>query len=103
MSSIWKLIDMTFPSDRNIALKEIEKKSKLKDLELEIQIMWHMKTLSDLCGCWCAWYSREGDCRKHQKGSERAALREIQKICMLRSARIVRKVLVMNKMIDLSD
>ena len=28
-----KLIDMTVPSDRNIALKEIEKKSKYKDLE----------------------------------------------------------------------
>ena len=36
---------MTVPSDRNIALKEIEKKSKYKDLELEIQRMWHMKTV----------------------------------------------------------
>ena len=32
-------------SDRNIALKEIEKKSKYKDLELEIQRMWYMKTV----------------------------------------------------------
>ena len=36
---------MTVPSDKNIALKEIEKKSKYKDLELEIQRMWHMKTV----------------------------------------------------------
>ena len=36
---------MTVPSDRNIALKEIEKKSKYKDLELEIRRMWHMKTI----------------------------------------------------------
>ena len=36
---------MTVPSDRNIALKEIEKKSKYRDLELEIQRMWHMKTV----------------------------------------------------------
>ena len=35
---------MTVPSDRNIALKEIEKKGKYKDLELEIQTIWHMKT-----------------------------------------------------------
>ena len=37
-----KLTDMsmtTVPSDRNIALKETEKKSKCKDLELEIQRM----------------------------------------------------------------
>ena len=36
---------MTVPSDRNIGLEEIEKKSKYKDLELEIQRMWHMKTI----------------------------------------------------------
>ena len=45
VNSTCKLIDMTVPSDRNIALKEIEKKSKYKDLELEIQRMWHMKTI----------------------------------------------------------
>lgn len=39
------MIDIIVPSDKNIALKEIEKKSKCKDLELEIQRMWHMKTL----------------------------------------------------------
>ena len=35
---------MTVPSDKNIALKEIEKKSECKDLQLEIQRMWQMKT-----------------------------------------------------------
>ena len=35
VNSTCKLIDMTVPSDRNIALKEIEKKSKYKDLELQ--------------------------------------------------------------------
>ena len=36
---------LTVPSDGNIALKEMEKKGKYKDLELEIQTMWHMKTV----------------------------------------------------------
>jgi len=36
---------MTVPSERNIALKEIEKKSKYKALELEIHRMWHVKTM----------------------------------------------------------
>ena len=45
VKSTYKLIDMTVLSDRNIALKEIEKKSKYKDLELEIQRIWHMKTV----------------------------------------------------------
>ena len=35
VNSTCKLIDMTVPSDRNIALKETEKKCKYKDLELE--------------------------------------------------------------------
>ena len=43
VNSTCKLIDITVSSDRNIALKETEKKSKYKDLELEIQRMWHMK------------------------------------------------------------
>ena len=30
-----KMIDMTVPSDRNIALTETEKKNKYKDLELQ--------------------------------------------------------------------
>ncbi|XP_068750922.1 uncharacterized protein [Montipora capricornis] len=44
--STCNLIDMTLPSDRNIELKEVEKKSKYKckDLEVEIQGMWQMKT-----------------------------------------------------------
>ena len=36
VNSTRKLIDMTVPSDRNITLKEIEKKSKYRDLELEM-------------------------------------------------------------------
>ena len=48
VNSTCKLIDMTVPLDRNIALKEIEKKSKYKDLELEIQRMLHMKTVAIL-------------------------------------------------------
>ena len=45
VNSTCKLIVMTVPSDRNIALKEIEKKSKYKDIELEIQRMWRVKTI----------------------------------------------------------
>lgn len=35
---------MTIPSARNITLKEVEKKSKYKDPDLEIQKVWQMKT-----------------------------------------------------------
>ena len=38
------LIDMTVPSDRNTPVKEYDKLSKYKDLEIEIHKMWKMKT-----------------------------------------------------------
>ena len=38
------LIDMAVPADKNIANKEFEKLSKYKDLEIEIQKMWHLDT-----------------------------------------------------------
>ena len=85
VNSTCKLIDMTVPSDRNIALKEIEKKSKYKDLELEIQRMWHMKTI--------VIPVKKGMIENIEKVSKRANVTEIQKICMLGSARILRKVL----------
>ena len=44
VNSNCKLIDMTVPCDRNVSIKEMEKKSKYKDLEIEIQRMWKMKT-----------------------------------------------------------
>ena len=38
------LIDMTVPTDRNIAPKEFEKLSKYKDLEIKIGKMLHLDT-----------------------------------------------------------
>eukprot|EP00794_Sanderia_malayensis_P001843 gene1843-2075_t len=38
------LIDMSVPCDQNIAPKEFDKLSKYKDLEIEIQKMWSLKT-----------------------------------------------------------
>ena len=82
VNSTCKLIDMTVPSDRNIALKEIEKKSKYKDYR------------SDPWGCWCAWYRvKKGMVENIKKVAERATVTEVQKICMLGSARILGKVL----------
>ena len=93
VNSTCKLIDMTVPSDRNIALKEIEKKSKYKDLELEIQRMWHMKTIVIPVVVGALGTVKKGMVENIKKVSERATVTEIQKICMLGSARILRKVL----------
>ena len=83
---------MSFSSDRNIALKEIEKKSKYKDLELGVQRMWHMKTvfIPVVVG---ALGTVKKMVENIKKVSETATVTEIQKICMLGSAPIHRKVL----------
>jgi hypothetical protein len=38
------LIDVAIPGDRNVIQKESEKILKFKDLSIEIQRMWHVKT-----------------------------------------------------------
>ena len=39
-----KLIDFTFPIDINISAKEFEKLSKYKDLHIEVERIWQLKT-----------------------------------------------------------
>ena len=84
---------MSVPPDRNIALKETEKKNKYKDLELEIQRMWQMKTIVIPVVVGALGTVKMGMVENIKKVSERATVTEIQKICMLGSARILRKVL----------
>ena len=76
VNSTCKLIDMTVPCDKNVSIKEMEKKSKYQDLEIEIQRMWKMKTKVI-----------------HFSVSENLNLQTIQKTCLLGTARILRKVL----------
>ena len=38
------LIEVSVPTDDNVSLKEMEKLSKYKDLEIEITRMWGLKT-----------------------------------------------------------
>ena len=92
VNSTRKLIDMSFPSERNITLK-VETKSKYKDLELEIQRMRHMKTVAIPVVVDALGTVKKGMVENIKKVSEAAIVTEIQKICVLGSARILRKVL----------
>ena len=40
----WLLIDMTIPLDTNTSVKTTEKLTKYKDLEIEVERMWGLKT-----------------------------------------------------------
>ena len=41
-----KLIDVKIPADRNVSVAEFEKVSKYKDLEIEVEKLCHMKTVT---------------------------------------------------------
>ena len=93
VNSTCKLIDMTILSDRNIAVKEMKTKSKCKDLKLEIQRMWRMKTEVTLVVVGALGTVKKRMEENIKKVSERATVTETQKIYLLGSARILRKVL----------
>ena len=63
------------------------------NLELEIQRMWHMKTIVIPVVVGALGTVKKGMIENIDKVSESANVTEIQKICMLGSARILRKVL----------
>ena len=72
----------------------MEKKSKYKDLELEVQRKWHMKTVVIPVVVDALGTVKKGMVeKKNNKVSEAATVTEIQKISMLGSARILRNVL----------
>ena len=91
VNSTCKLIYMTIPSDRNIALKELEKKCKYRDLELEIQRMWQMKTEVIPVVVGSLGTRRKGMGGNIKEVSERATVTETQKINILRTVRLLRK------------
>ena len=86
VNSTCKLIDMSIPSDRNIALKEMEKKSKYKDPELEIQRMWQMKSEVIPVVVGALGTIKKGMVENIKRVSARATATETQKISMLGSA-----------------
>ena len=68
-------------------------KSKYYDLGVEIQRMWLMKTIVLPVVIGALGTVKKGMVENIEKVSKSASVTEIQKICMLGSARIFRKVL----------
>ena len=84
---------MTVPCDKNVSSKEIEKKSKYKDLEIEIQRMWKMKTEVILIVIGALGTIKNGMENNIRNVSGAMNIKSFQKTCLLGTATILRKVL----------
>ena len=87
------LIDMSIPTEKNTSVKLTEKLSKYKDLEIEIERMWGMKTTTipvvigalGLIKKSLEKYTKQIPCN--------IKISELQKIALLGTSRIQRKTL----------
>ena len=89
------LIDMRVPSDRIIAVKEFDKLSKYKDLEIEIQKMWHLKTTVVPVIVGALGVVKKSLQEHIDKIPGQPLLQEIQKIVLTSTSHILRKTLLM--------
>jgi hypothetical protein len=87
------LIDVAIPGDRNVIKKETEKILKYKDLTIEIQRMWNVKTnvIPVIMG---ATGTISKSFRKYASNiPKNNEVKELQKTAILGTAHIQRKVL----------
>jgi hypothetical protein len=88
------LLDVAIPGDRNVIQKEAEKILKYKDLRIEIQRMWNVKTrvipvIIGMTGTISKSFRKYVSTipRNHE-------VKELQKTAILGTAHILRKVLI---------
>ena len=87
------LIDMSVPSDRNVAAKTFEKLSKYKDLEIEVEKMWHLKTCTIPVIVGALGVIRKGANDFVNKIPGKPSLQELQKIVFNSTAHVLRQAL----------
>ena len=87
------LIDMAIPSDRNTSVKVAEKLFKYKDLEIEVTKMWGLKTVTVPVVIGALGIVTKGIEKHIDKIPGEINITELQKIGLLGSSHILRKVL----------
>ena len=88
------MIDMTVPTDKNVSAKEFDKLSKYKDLQIEIERMWHLKTsiVPVVIGV-NGLVNKKNVCSHIKKLPGKPSLRELQKIVLNSAVHLLRKAL----------
>ena len=84
---------MTIPTDRNISVKEFDKLSKYKDLQIEIEWMWQLKTTVIPVVVGALGMVKKGVLNHLKSIPGEPNLQEIQKIVLTSTSHILRKAL----------
>jgi len=87
------LIDMTAPLDANTSVKTMEKFNKYKDLEIEIERMWGLKTTTVLVVIGALGIIKKGMESYINKIPGNINIHELQQITLLSTARLLRRAL----------
>ena len=86
-------IDMSIPTERNTSLKTMEKLTKYKDLEIEIEKMWGMKTTTVPVIIGAFGLVKKGTANYISKIPGNIRITELQKTVLLGTAHILRRTL----------
>ncbi|KAL1457390.1 hypothetical protein WDU94_007628 [Cyamophila willieti] len=88
-----QLIDIAVPDDPNIQMKEAEKINKYKNLAIEISRMWNTRTTTIPVIVGALGTIKYGLEQHLQRIPGKSSIRQVQKITLLSTAHILRKVL----------
>ena len=87
------MLDVAVPEDKNISLKEFQKLSKYKDLEIEVTKMWKLKTKTIPVVTGALGMIKKGKKNFIDQIPGKPSVQEMQKIVLTSTAHILRKVL----------
>ena len=87
------MIDMSIPSERNASIKEVENLSKYKNLYIEVTKMWQMKTTTAPIVVGALGLIKRGLEKYIRQFPGHIRIEELQKIALLGSAHILRRML----------
>ena len=90
-----KLIDVKIPADKSISVAKFEKLSKYKDLEIEVEKLWHIKTVTIPVVIGTLGMIKKGTKKYLEKIPGSLNLAQMQKIALTGTAYILRKTLSM--------
>ena len=89
------MLDVAVPADKNISVKELQKPSKYKDLEIEVIKMWTLKTKTIPVVIGALGMIKKSTQNFIDQTPGKPSLQEMQKIVLTSTAHILRRVLSM--------